>query len=263
MRYMQHLYETIDRFYLLDIKNPTHPSMFVQEARYDILIITLPTKEKELKITSHAFVFDEESYYFYDKEQAKFIDFCTMEKVYEWLDMRTNETMKLVAGLHESIDWMEEKLYENTKFNDFMRYWLNNKKDLARIHRLLTLATEVLETFIQSYSKEEDFLSTHFKDIHEHLQRTNRSALLAIEKLGNVYSFYTSRNNERMNRTVYFLTLLSAIFLPLNLIVGYFGMNTQHLPFESYDSASLIVTALLGSCAALMGALILYVRKKL
>ena len=66
----------------------------------------------------------------------------------------------------------------------FMRYWLQNKKDLARIHRLLTLASDVLENFIQSYLKEEDFLSTHFKDVHEHLSRTNRSALLAMEKLG-------------------------------------------------------------------------------
>ena len=118
--------------------------------------------------------------------------------------------MKLVAGMHESIDWMEEQLYENAQFSAFMRYWLQNKKDLARIHRLLTLASDVLENFIQSYLKEEDFLAIHFKDIHEHLGRTNRSILLAIDKLGNLYNFYMSRNNEKMNKMIYILTIFSA-----------------------------------------------------
>ena len=259
---MQHLYDTIDRFYLLDIKNPTHPSMFVEESTYDILILTLPEKDKELKVNAYAFVFDEKSYYHYDKSKSEFIDILTMEKVYEMLDEKTNAVMKLVSGMHESIDWMEEQLYENAQFNAFMRYWLQNKKDLARIHRLLTLASDVLENFIQSYLKEEDFLSTHFKDVHEHLSRTNRSALLAMEKLGNLYNYYTSRNNERMNKTIYILTIMSGIFMPLNLIVGYFGMNTQGLPFDGLPSGTLMVSALLGSCVLFCTLLIWYLRKK-
>lgn len=34
--------------------------MFVEEASYDILILTLPCKEKELKVDAYAFVFDAE-----------------------------------------------------------------------------------------------------------------------------------------------------------------------------------------------------------
>ncbi len=260
---MQTLYETIDRFYLLDIKNPTHPSMFVEEAAYDILIVTLPHKDKELIVNAHAFVFDDRHYYRYDSVQSVFLELPSMEEVYVYLNEKTNETMKLVASIHESIDWMEERLYENKPFTAFMHYWLTYKKDLARIVRLLTLATEVLETFVQRYIQEEGFLATHFNDIHEHLSRTNRSALLAIDKLGNLYTFYTSRNNERMNKTIYFLTILSAIFLPLNLVVGYFGMNTQNLPFSTIASGSEKVTVLLGLCAGVMIGLIFYLRRKL
>lgn len=35
--------------------------------------------------------------------------------------------------------------------------------------------------------------------------------------------------NEKMNQSLYFLSILSAIFLPLNLIVGFFGINTNDL----------------------------------
>jgi len=168
----------------------------------------------------------------------------------------------MLASFHESIDLMEEQLYENTSLSSFMRYWLNNKKDLSRINRLLTLGVDVLENFIQTYLKEEDFLAIHFKDIHEHLGRTNRSTLLAIDKLNNLYNFYTSRNNERMNKTIYLLTIFSGIFLPLNLIVGYFGMNTHGLPLDGIPNGTTIVTSLLGICATLMAGVILYFGKK-
>lgn len=260
---MKHLYEQIDRFHLLDIKNALHPSMFVEEANYDILILALPTsRDQGLKIDSYAFVFDNTSCYWYDKSAQEFVDFETMEKVYTLLNEKTNIAMKMVASLHESIDWMEEQLYDNAHLSSFMRYWLNSKKDLSRINRLLTLCVEVLENFIQSYLKEEDFLAIHFKDIHEHLSRTNRSTLLAIDKLTNLYNFYTSRNNERMNKTIYLLTIFSGIFLPLNLIVGYFGMNTHGLPLDDLSNGSTLVMFLLGVCATLMAGLILYFGKK-
>jgi len=259
---MQHLYDKLDRFHLLDLKNPTHPSMFAEEESYDILIVALPYKDKELKIESNAFIFDTSTYYYFDKSSQNFVDFETMQKVYELLNEKTNTTMKMVASIHESIDWMEEKLYENTNLSSFMRTWLGHKKDLARIHRLLSVAEEVLEQFIESYLKEEDFLAIHFKDIHEHLERTNRSVFLAIDKLGNLYTFYTSRNNERMNKTIYLLTILSGIFLPLNLIVGYFGMNTQGLPFEGLSYATSLVSGMIGVCACVMALGIWSYRKR-
>lgn len=260
---MKHLYDQLDRFHLLDIKNATHPSMFVEESNYDILILAFPSsRDPELKVESYAFVFDTTSYYWYDKNIHEFVDLKTMEKVYELLNEKTNIAMKIVASAHESIDWMEEQLYDNAHLSSFMRYWLKNKKDLTRINRLLTLCVEVLENFIESYLKEEDFLAIHFKDIHEHLSRTNRSTLLAIDKLNNLYNFYTSRNNERMNKTIYLLTIFSGIFLPLNLIVGYFGMNTHGLPLDDFSNGSTMVMMLLGVCATLMAGVILYFGKK-
>ena len=259
---MKHLYDQIDRFHLLDLKNPTHPSMFAEEATYDILILTFPSKTKELKIDSYAFVFDEHTYYYFDRVKNEFSDFKTIQNVYEFLNDKMNITMKMMASLHESIDWMEEQLYENGSNMQFMRYWLSHKKDLARIYRLLSLGEDVLEQFIKQYLKNEDFLVSHFKDIHEHLERTNRSVLLAMDKLGNLYNFYTSRNNERMNKTIYLLTILSGIFLPLNLIVGYFGMNTQGLPFSNIGNGAMLVTFMLGVCSMVMMALIWYHRKR-
>ena len=260
---MKNLFEKVDSFYLLDMKNPTHPSSFIEEPDYDVLILLLPLKDVSLKMESYAFVFDHESYYYFDKQTNEFIDFDTMQKVYEFLNEKTNNVMKLVASMHESIDVMEETLYDNAHVSNFMHYWLATKKDLSRIQRVLTLGDEVLSQFIERYLKGEDFLAIHFKDIHEHISRTNRSALLATDKLNNLYNFYTSRSNEKMNRTIYFLTILSGIFLPLHFVAGYFGMNSQGLPFSEISYGTGVVSLIMVSCAVLMIGLILFLKKRL
>ena len=48
-----------------------------------------------------------------------------------------------------------------------------------------------------------------------------------------------------MNRIIYVLTLLSGVFLPLNLIVGFFGMNTTSLPFTKIDGGTYNVILIL------------------
>ena len=56
-----------------------------------------------------------------------------------------------------------------------------------------------------------------------HVSRLEQSAEAAVQMHFNVQS---NRNNDVMKT----LTALTAIFLPLNLITGFFGMNFEHIP---------------------------------
>ena len=44
-----------------------------------------------------------------------------------------------------------------------------------------------------------------------------------------------------MNKNIYMLSVISGIFLPLNLIVGFFGMNTNGLFLANNTNATMIV----------------------
>lgn len=66
-----------------------------------------------------------------------------------------------------------------------------------------------------------------------------------------------------MNRIVYILTLLSGIFLPLNLVVGFFGMNTSSLPFtQGYGGGTYSVVMILFTCAFSAVFLTIFMRKR-
>jgi Mg2+ and Co2+ transporter CorA len=56
---------------------------------------------------------------------------------------------------------------------------------------------------------------------------------------------YFSATTQRTNDILQFLTVISATFLPLNLVAGLFGMNFSHLPFLNLWYGPLLISALM------------------
>ena len=85
----------------------------------------------------------------------------------------------------------------------------------------------------------------HIERVIHHVRRLEQSAATAVQIHFNVQS---NRTNDIM-RT---LTVLTAIFLPLNLITGYFGMNFEAFPVLHEESALTWTTALMGLLALVL-----------
>ncbi|EAH9393099.1 magnesium transporter CorA family protein, partial [Campylobacter coli] len=81
-----------------------------------------------------------------------------------------------------------------------------------------------------------------------------------ITRLNELHLLMSAIKNEKMNQSLYFLSILSAIFLPLNLIVGFFGMNTNDLFLSNVKHATWYVFALI--CFILLSGLIVYRKKR-
>ena len=62
-------------------------------------------------------------------------------------------------------------------------------------------------------------------------------------RVEDIYSFIQSDKNDKINKNIYLLTLISALFLPLNFITGFFGMNTNGMFLSSFKDGTLIVFA--------------------
>jgi magnesium transporter len=252
----------LNQFHLRDIENEIHPSIFIKNEEYDVLIMRLPFKsQKDFKNESHAFVVTETSYYSYDKTKKEFIDLKDIHGLYAILNEKINVAMSMTYALYNKIERIEDGFYEHHYIKRFNHQWFYYKNSLIKINRVISKAMEALKSFIKDYKIEDDFLEINFKDLLEHLERTSRTAAHSLEKLDALYNFYVSINNEKMNRTIYVLTLLSGIFLPLNLIVGFFGMNTTSLPFASELGGTHIVMWILFSVIVVSFGIIIYAKK--
>ena len=73
----------------------------------------------------------------------------------------------------------------------------------------------------------------YFRRVLDMLMRMSEAIDTQREILSNVLEAHLSIVSNRTNEIMKSLTLLSAIFLPLSFVTGFFGQNFSHLPFDN------------------------------
>lgn len=120
-----------------------------------------------------------------------------------------HELMAVRTGLHALEDLCEEQ-------QDAMQEWLDTLREQP---------PEAMEL------KERDNLITRARDVVEHVQRVMHHVRRMEQGAETAVQIHFSVQSNRTNDIMRTLTALTAIFLPLNLIAGIFGMNFEFLPF--------------------------------
>jgi len=270
---------TLHDLHFKDLQNPIHPSVYESFSDYQILILRLPELwegkanilslrlpefwEVKGKFLSYGFIITPKGVCYYNKKTNEFVNYPHgMKDLYHFLDAKIDALMDDMDMAQEKIAFIEEGLYKKHD-PSLMNRWHGLKKELSRSERVIVKAVDILGQFIAKSKRIEESLENEFHDLHEHLERTLRSTISANNQLDDLYRYYNLRSNDRMNRSIYVLTIVSVIFLPLNLAVGFFGMNTGGLPFQNsnfgtvYAFESMILFAVL-----LIGAVIWKIRQE-
>jgi Mg2+ and Co2+ transporter CorA len=92
----------------------------------------------------------------------------------------------------------------------------------------------------------------HIERVLTHVRRLEHSAEVAVQ-------MHFSALGHRTNDIMRTLTVLTAVFLPLNLITGFFGMNFDSLPLIHSATG---IWAAIGAMAAVGVGLLVYFRRK-
>ena len=129
------------------------------------------------------------------------------------------------------MDVIEDKILDRHGSLAFMDNWFDLKRDLALAERYFTRSYDILNEFKDSYKEHQNFNTLKFRKFLTELNRTRISVTNQLSRLDALYTFYSETKNNKLNQNIYIMTVISAIFLPLNLVVGFFGMNTQNLFF--------------------------------
>ncbi len=136
--------------------------------------------------------------------------------------------------------WQMKLLDERRRFTDWTSM-LNTRVTLHQLDEICEDQRSAIQDWIEAIktwslpssaeaSRDRELLMVRSRDVLEHIERVihhvgrlERSAETAVQ-------MHCSVQGSRTNHTMTTLTVLTAIFLPLNLITGFFGMNFDALP---------------------------------
>jgi len=90
----------------------------------------------------------------------------------------------------------------------------------------------------------------HLREIADRITRYVEDLDAARERAAVIQEQLTGRLSEQMNRTMYVLSLVAAIFLPLGLLTGLLGINVGGIPGAENHWAFALVTFMLVVIAA-------------
>ncbi|AMO22995.1 magnesium transporter CorA family protein [Ramlibacter solisilvae] len=121
--------------------------------------------------------------------------------------------------------------------NDAMQEWLDTQREqpaaglsLAERDSLLARARDVVE---------------HIQRVVHHVRRMEQGAEMAVQ-------IHFSALSHRTNEIMRVLTALTAVFLPLNFITGFFGMNFEFLPLIHSATAMWVMLGVMATVSVVV-----------
>ncbi len=141
---------------------------------------------------------------------------------------------------HQLDHWQNELINPRSRFNNWnslldTRLSLHHLDEICEDQRAaLQDWIEALKTWPEAQtpaeSRERDLLQVRSRDVLEHIERVVHHVRRLEQSAETAVQIHFSVQGSRTNDIMRTLTVLTAIFLPLNLITGFFGMNFDGLP---------------------------------
>jgi magnesium transporter len=158
--------------------------------------------------------------------QSRSVDFI----YYLIADALVDSNFPILDRIADELEILEDHVLERTKRSDLERIFAL-KRHLVRMRKVLSPQRDTIGTLARrGHPRIDERTNLYFRDVYDHLVRINESIETNRDLLANALEAYLSTSANRTNEIMKSLTLLSAIFLPLAFVVGFFGQNFDDLP---------------------------------
>jgi len=159
----------------------------------------------------------------------------------------SDKMVDVLDSLDDTVDDLEERVLEQPKKLISNRI-SEIRRQIIRLRRHMAPQREVLIKLQNekiAWLNEENRLD--LREAAESMTRYVEDLDSAKERAAIIQDSLENRSNAQMNRTMYLLSIITAVFLPLGFITGLLGINVGGIPGTKNPNAFAIV------CGALLG----------
>ncbi len=166
--------------------------------------------------------------------------------------------LDLRQPLTERLDrWQRELLDPRRPFNDWAAL-LDARIEIRKLENLCEEQLDALQELRDSYleatpePQQSDAYLVRIADVIEHIKRVLIHAQRLESSIETAVQLHFSANSHRTNQIVRTLTVITAVFAPLTLIAGIWGMNFEHIPLSHHPHGFAWMMAAMAALAALL-----------
>lgn len=245
------------------------------EVNYDSLTGTFAIPDRKNPAADDkkfAFVLDEKGVIFIDNgdtalniikgiKQTKKWKMPSLERfLYDFLDYIVKDDLRLMERYEDELDSMEQAIIDGDenlpsgRLND-----IRNEIRYLRIHyeQLMDLAAEFEENENGFFDLEN---LRYFRLFINRAERLHEESMSLRDYTMQLRDLYKAHLDLKQNRIMTVLTVVTTIFMPLTLIVGWYGMNFKYMPELDWRGSYPVVIAL--SILIVVISLIFFKKKK-
>jgi Mg2+ and Co2+ transporter CorA len=262
--------------HLADLRNDRHPPFYDGSDDYDLIIVRSPDPESPPEaprtnpiaflITARAVVSVR------PPDDSLFDALCERllrgpqrlpgnpaALLYLLLNRVGDALLALRQPMSDKLAELQKRLLDPTDpFSDW-QLLMDMRSRFRWLETNLAVQREVLDAWREQTSVVllDEGLRVRFNDLDDHLVRVERHAGVLESDVNTLVQVHFAATSERANRIMQLLAGVSAVFLPLNLLAGLFGMNFHSMPLLGQPWGFWV---LLGGMTALGVALTLWFR---
>ncbi len=144
-----------------------------------------------------------------------------------------NDFLKLEDFENELIN-LDNKLLKEVNLENSIKFITNYKKQLTKYKHYYESLNYILDFFVthNNFLKNQDDLM-EFTILQRRIPKLYNEVLVLRESISQIQDTYQAQVGIKQNRLMKIFTILTAIFLPLQVIVGWYGMNFKMPEYAS------------------------------
>lgn len=157
----------------------------------------------------------------------------------------------LLKEIESRIALLEEQVMEEAR-KDFIKEIIELRKQLLILKRYYEPLLDIAEGLEENENELiEESAQKYFVILKNRMERLNNNVLHLRDYLTQVREAYQAQVDISLNHTMKLFTVITAVFLPLSLIAGWYGMNFTYMPELDWIYGYPFVFALSAAVAAI------------
>ena len=149
------------------------------------------------------------------------------------LNMSVNRYLDGVLSLENELSLLEDSMLQSPS-DSIMHDLVIYRSRLRKLNRIFNYHEKIVRRVMKESTGElnmEDLPLYHaMQDVYDKCERLSSLGAMFYDQCGDLVEGHLSLTSHQLNKTMQALTVITAIFVPLGLLAGIYGMNFDHMP---------------------------------